>query len=162
MVSNAVFLFITSGWKDFSFRNGKFLDFVHPYSLLEYFQNKEIDSNKAILKRQHKNGSIKKQFLNRGNNKLYWSHIVKKEGASMWNTWVICVFVLFYHGNWREAGLRFLHNLSLSCFVNGNDFYQDNDFPILYFHKELHHRWCGGQRSDSGLSVSCAKHYQKD
>ena len=30
------------------------------------------------------------------------------------------------------------------------------------FHRELHHRWCGGPRYDSGLSVSWAKHYQKD
>ena len=28
--------------------------------------------------------------------------------------------------------------------------------------KGLHHRWYGGPRSASGLSVSCAKHYQKD
>ena len=30
------------------FRNEKFLGFVHPYNLLEYFQNKEIDSNKTV------------------------------------------------------------------------------------------------------------------
>ena len=44
---NAVFLFKTGGWKDL-FRNEKFLGFVHPYNLLEYFQNKEIDSNKTL------------------------------------------------------------------------------------------------------------------
>ena len=27
-------------------------------------------------------------------------------------------FVLFYHGNGREAGLQLLYHLSLSCFVN--------------------------------------------
>ena len=31
---------------------------------------------------------------------------------------ILCVFVLFYHGNLKEAGLRLLHHLSLSCFVN--------------------------------------------
>ena len=117
MVRNAAFLIITSGWKDFMFPNEKFLGFVHPYNLLEYFQNKETDSNKTLLKHQHKNGSIK-QFLNRGSNKFYCSHREKKEGTSMWNAWVLCVFVFFYHGNWREAGLRPLHHLRLSCFVN--------------------------------------------
>ena len=48
MVSNAFFLIITGGWKDFMFRNEKFLGFMHPYNLLEYFQNKEIDSNKTL------------------------------------------------------------------------------------------------------------------
>ena len=66
------------------FRNEKFLGFVHPYNLLEYFQNKETDSNKTLLKRQYTNGSIKEQqFLNRGSNKLYCSHREKKEGTSM-------------------------------------------------------------------------------
>ena len=52
------------------FPNEKFLGFVHPYNLLEYFQNKEIDSNKTLQKRQYTNGSIKEQqFLNRGSNK---------------------------------------------------------------------------------------------
>ena len=36
----------------------------------------------------------------------------------MWNAWVLCVFVLFYHGNLREEGLQLLYHLSLSCFVN--------------------------------------------
>ena len=31
---------------------------------------------------------------------------------------VLCVFTLFYHGNLREAGLRLLHHLGFSCFVN--------------------------------------------
>ena len=116
MVRNAFFLFITGGWKDFMFKNKKILGFVHPYNLLEYLRNKEIDSNKTLLKHQHTNGSIKEQqFLNRGSNKLWSSHREKKEDASMWNTWVLCVFVLFYRGNWREAGLRLP---SLSCFVN--------------------------------------------
>ena len=116
MVRNAVSLFITGGWNDFMFRNEKFLGFAHPYSLLEYFQNNEIDSNKTLWKRQYTNGSIKEQqFLNRGSNKFYCSHREKKEGTSMWNAWVLCVFVLFYRGNWREAGLRLP---SLSCFVN--------------------------------------------
>ena len=47
VVRNAVFLIITGGGKDFRFPNEKFPDFVHPYNLLEYFQNKEIDSNKT-------------------------------------------------------------------------------------------------------------------
>ena len=105
--------------KKILFRNEKFMGFVRPYNLLECFQNKEIDSNKTLLKRQYINGSIKEQqFLNRGSNKFYCSHREKKEGTSMWNAWVLCVFVLFYHGNWREAGLRLLHHLSLSCFVS--------------------------------------------
>ena len=66
------------------FRNENFLGFVHPYNSLEYFQNKEIDSNETLLKRQYRNGSIKEQqFLNRGSNKLYCSHREKKEGTSM-------------------------------------------------------------------------------
>ena len=82
MVRNAVFLIITGG-REF-FRNEKFLGFVHPYNLLEYFQNKMIDSNKTLLKRLHKNRSIKEQqFLNRGSNKLYCPHREKKEGISM-------------------------------------------------------------------------------
>ena len=113
MVRNAVFLIITGGWKDFMFRNEKFLGFVHPYNLLEYFQNKEIDSNKTLQKRQYTNGSIKEQqFLNRGSNKFYCSHREKKEGTSMWNAWVLCVFVLFYHGNWREAGLQLIKGMT--------------------------------------------------
>ena len=117
LVRNAVFLIINGGWKDFMFRDEKFWRFVHPYNLLEYFQNKETDSNKTLLKHQHKNGSIK-QFLNRGSNKFYCSHREKKEGTSIWTTWVLCVIGLFYLGNWRETGLRLLHNLSSSCFVN--------------------------------------------
>ena len=30
------------------FQNEKFLGFVHPYNLLEYFQNKKTDSNKSL------------------------------------------------------------------------------------------------------------------
>ena len=101
------------------FQNEKFLDFEHPCNLLEYFQNKEIDSKKTLLKHQYTNGSSKEQqFLNRGSNKLYCSHWEKKEGTTMWNVWVRCVFVLFDHGNWREAGLRLPHHLNLSCFVD--------------------------------------------
>ena len=48
VVRNAVFLIVTGGWKDFMFRNENFLGFLHPYNLLEYFQNKEIDSNKTL------------------------------------------------------------------------------------------------------------------
>ena len=66
------------------FRNEKFLGFAHPYSLLEYFQNNEIDSNKTLWKRQYTNGSIKEQqFLNRGSNKLHCLRREKKEGTSM-------------------------------------------------------------------------------
>ena len=66
------------------FRNENFLGFLHPYNLLEYFQNNEIDSNKTLQKRQYTNGSIKEQqFLNRESNKLYCSHREKKEGTSM-------------------------------------------------------------------------------
>ena len=48
VVKNAAFLILTGGWIDFMFRNENFLGFVHPYNLLEYFQNKEIDSNKTL------------------------------------------------------------------------------------------------------------------
>ena len=72
--------------KKILFRNERFLGFVRPYNLLECFQNKEIDSNKTLLKRQYINGSIKEQqFLNRGSNKSYCSHREKKEGTGMWN-----------------------------------------------------------------------------
>ena len=67
MVRKAVFLITTGGWKDFMCRNEKFLDFAHPHNLLEYFQNKESNSNKTLQKHQYTNGSIKEQqFLNRG------------------------------------------------------------------------------------------------
>ena len=66
------------------FQNEKFLNFVHPYNLLEYFQNKETDSNKTLLKHQYTNGSIKEQqFLNRESNKLYCSYRKQKDGTSM-------------------------------------------------------------------------------
>ena len=66
------------------FRNENFLGFLHPYNLLEYFQNNEIDSNKTLQKRQYTNGSIKEQqFFKRGSNKLYCSNREKKEGTSM-------------------------------------------------------------------------------
>ena len=45
---NAVFLIITSGWKDLMFQNEKFPGFVHPYNLLQCLQNKEICSNKTL------------------------------------------------------------------------------------------------------------------
>ena len=48
MVRNAVFLIIIGGWKDFMFPNEKILGSVHPYNLLEYFQNKKTDSNKTL------------------------------------------------------------------------------------------------------------------
>ena len=82
------------------FGNEKFLGFVHPYNLLEYFQNKEIDSNKTLLKRLHKNRPIKEQqFFNRGSNKLYCSHREKKEGISMCNPLRFCPLLSFYHRN---------------------------------------------------------------
>ena len=48
VVRNADFLIITGGWKNFLFQNEKFLGFVHPYNLLEYFKNKDIDLNKIL------------------------------------------------------------------------------------------------------------------
>ena len=42
----------------------------------------------------------------------------KKEGTSLWNAWVLCVFVVFSHGNWKEAGVQLLYYLNLRCFVN--------------------------------------------
>ena len=65
-------------------RNEKFMSFVHIYNLLEYLQNKKIDSNKTLQKQQYTNRSIKeKQFLNRENNKFYCSNQEKKEGTCM-------------------------------------------------------------------------------
>ena len=62
------------------FRNEKFLGIVHPYNLLEYFQNKETESNKTLLKRPYANGSInQQQFLNSGSNKLYCSRTEKRK-----------------------------------------------------------------------------------
>ena len=62
------------------FRNNKFQCFKHLYNLFEYFQNKGIDSNSILLKRQNRNGSIKdQQFLSRGSNKLYSLHREKKK-----------------------------------------------------------------------------------
>ena len=58
MVRKTVFLIITGGWKDFMRRNEKFLGFAHPHNLLEYFQNKESNSNKTLQKHQYTNGSI--------------------------------------------------------------------------------------------------------
>ena len=48
VVKNVVFLIITGDWKGFVCQNEKFLDFAHPCNLLEYFQNKESDSNKTL------------------------------------------------------------------------------------------------------------------
>ena len=127
VVENAVFLIIIGDWKDFMFWNDKFPDFGNPYNLLEYFSNKDIGWNKTLQKRWYTNGSIKEQpFLNTEGSKLYSSHREKKEGTSMWNSWVLWVFFpsqffQFCLGNWRqqnsEAGLWFLHHLSRSCFV---------------------------------------------
>ena len=94
--------------------------------LFEYFQNKGIDSNNTLQKRQNTNGSIKEQlFLSRESKKLYFSHREKKEGTSIWNAWVLLVFVLLHDSNFimetevhTEAALQFLHHLSWSCFVN--------------------------------------------
>ena len=36
------------GWIDFMFRNVKFPGFEHPCKLLEYLQNKGIDSNNTL------------------------------------------------------------------------------------------------------------------
>ena len=47
MVGNAVFLIKIGGWKDFMFRDDKFLGFEHPYNLL-YFENKGIDSSNTF------------------------------------------------------------------------------------------------------------------
>ena len=43
------------------FRNEKFLGFEHPCNLFQYFQNKGIDSNNNLQKRQNTNGSIKEK-----------------------------------------------------------------------------------------------------
>ena len=48
----------------------------------------------------------------------------------MSNAWVLCVFIFFYHGNWREAGLL---------------------LPLICCHKEFYYRWCGDPRSASGF-----------
>ena len=67
VVWNTVFLIKIYDWKDFMFQNEKFLGFEHPYNLFEYFQNKGIDSNSNLQKRQNTNGSIKEQpFFSRG------------------------------------------------------------------------------------------------
>ena len=55
---NTVVLIKIDGWKDFMFRNEKFPGFRHPCNLFEYFQNKGIDSNYTLKKRQNINGSI--------------------------------------------------------------------------------------------------------
>ena len=71
-----VLLIIRRGWKDFMFSNDKFLEFEHPYNLFEYFQNKNIDSNKTLQKRWCTNWSIKEHpFLETGRNKLYSSRL---------------------------------------------------------------------------------------
>ena len=65
--------------------------------LFEYFQSKSIDSNNTLWKRQNTNASIKEQaFLSRGSKKLYSFHREKKKGTSMWNDWVLWVFVLLH------------------------------------------------------------------
>ena len=81
------------------FRNKKFPGFVHPYNLLKYFQNKEIDSNRNTSIQM----DLSKKFLNRGSNKFYCSSPVSFSSF----TWKL-----------REAGLLLLCHLSLSCFVN--------------------------------------------
>ena len=44
------------------FWNEKCLGFEHSYKLFKYFQNKDIDSNNTLQKRQNTNGSIKEQL----------------------------------------------------------------------------------------------------
>ena len=71
--------------------------------------------------------SIKKQtFFNREGNKLYSLHQEKKDSTSMWNTWVLWVFVFLHasnviiatEDNSRQADLPFLDRLDWSCFDN--------------------------------------------
>ena len=84
VVGNTVFLIKIDGQKDFTFQNEKFPVFEHPYNLFEYLQNKGIDLNNTLQKRQNTNGFIKKQlFLSTGSKKLYSSHREKKKGTSM-------------------------------------------------------------------------------
>ena len=101
------FLIKTDGWKDFMFRNEKFLSFEHPCNLFQYVENKGIDSNNNLWKRRNTNGSIKEQpFHSRGSKKLYSSHREKKIRYQ----YVKCLGFLglcpppcsqFYRGNWR-------------------------------------------------------------
>ena len=86
------------------FCNDKFPVFEHPYKSFKYFQNKGIDSNNTLnteyKKRQNTNGFIKEQpFLSKGSKILYSSHWGKKKGTSMWNAWVLWVFVLLHASN---------------------------------------------------------------
>ena len=138
------------------FRNGKFLGFVHSYNLLEYFQNKEIDSNKTLWKHQYTNGT--NGSIKEGRKQQITLLPLRKERRYQY---VKCL-----------SRLRFCPLLSLklkrgrSTTPTSSEFelfYQyGNYFLILCCHKELHHRWCGGPRSDSDLFVYCAKHCQKD
>ena len=167
-VSNLVYLplfwwlamrFFNHNWwlKIFYVSNEKFLGFVQSYNLLEYFPNKEIDSiklcvNTSIQMNLSKNSSfLIEEAIN------FIAH-TEKEGISMWNAWVLCVFVLFYHGHSREAGLQLLYHLSLRCFVN-------KVMTFWYyavtksFMTEGPRSTSRGPRSASGLSVSCAKHH---
>ena len=103
-------------------------------------------------------------ILSTGNNKLYSSHREKKEGTSMWNAWVLWVFLLPHASNFimkteKNSTQRQLDNSSIIQVEAAISI--QNHFLTLYSHKELHHRCSGGPRSTSGMLVFCAKHYQK-
>ena len=109
-----------------------------------FFKNFAPPWLRASYATEYTNGSIKEQqFLKRGRNKFSCSHRGKKEGTSMWNAWVLCVFVLYYHGNWREAGLQLLCHVSWGCFVNKvmipDIMLSQRALPQMISGSEIHH-----------------------
>ena len=89
----------------------------------------------------------------------------RKESTSMLNTWVIWVFALLSASKYvKETEDNKIKRQVYDSYIIKIEavFSVYNDLLTLYCHKALHHRWCGGLRSLSGLLVFCAKHYQRD
>ena len=125
--------FYFGGWKRFVFESKLMTEIISCFEMTNFrvLDTLAIYSNISKIRlliqitlyknAQNTNGYIKEQaFLSRGSNKLYSSHQEKKEGTSMWNVWVLWVFVLPHavnfimktEGDRRQTALRFLNHLN--------------------------------------------------
>ena len=141
------------------FRNNKFQCFKHLYNLFEYFQNKGIDSNSILLKRQNRNGSIKdQQFLSRGSNKLYSLRREKKKvplcemfefSGSLSSPMLSILKIIAYRGSSTippSCKLELICQYEITSIDTNSSITDDlgvRDQPLVFF-------------------VFCAKHYQRD
>ena len=85
--------------------------------------------------------------------RIHSSHRKRKEGTSIRNSWVLCVFVLLRPSNLimetednnvqRQVYNSYIMQVGAALSIR-------NVFLTLYCHKELHHNWCEGPISASG------------